>query len=92
MEIKRHYECVDDYLANRRDEWVDIYEIYAYGENKCGEGTLDIWYYSSVEDAKGYFKIRKAIGLGDDTYIKQLNCYVDGAGIVWVRYTHTLDY
>lgn len=86
MKIERHYEYVENYLVNRRDEWVKIYEVYAYGVN-----DLNIWYFSSLVDAKSYASIRKNIGLVDDTYIKELHCYIDKVGIIWVRYIHTID-
>jgi len=87
MKIERHYECVDDYLANHRNEWVTIYEVCMYGE-----GAVDLWYFSSLDVAeRSVSNIKKASWLDLDGYIKELQCYVDGAGIVWVRYTHTLD-
>lgn len=86
MKIERHYECVEDYLANRRDERVTIYEVYMYGED-----NLDLWYFSSLEPAKRSLSNLKKVGLCEDSYIKELQCYVDKVGIVWIEYIHTIN-
>lgn len=86
MKIERHYECVEEYLASVRDEYIKLYQVYMYGEN-----DIDIWYLPSLEVAKRAVSNLKTVGLGDDAYIKELQCYVDGAGIVWLRVTHIID-
>ena len=86
MKTEKHYdsECLF-YLKNARDEWVDVYEVYGYEEE---DGVRHKWFLPSVKVAKEFVSDYKTKNALVDFYIRELQCYVDDVGLIWVKYVN----
>jgi hypothetical protein len=85
MRTERHYDTEYlSYLANARDEWVKLYKVYSYER----DDVRHQWFFSSLKSAKKIIpELKKTRGM-IDIYIKELQCYVDDVGLIWVEHVH----
>jgi hypothetical protein len=85
MRTERHYDLEYlSYLKNARDESVKLYKVYSYEEDYVRHQ----WFFSSLKSAKNFvLELKKASDM-TDIYIKELQCYVDDVGLIWVEHVH----